>query len=107
MTSRCRPCPEHGLCKYGKLSCVNGYIYSYGYCVPDKRRLKTAYKMINYIKNHLHKRAGKFLVEFLFLSQEIVQRFLIPGDCLCGYTEKPEESKSELEAFLRSLKVSQ
>lgn len=63
----CIPCPIHGTCKQGNLTCPDGFIPKPNWvalgsgCVPDKRKLTLVEDMIGKIRLLLAERAGQAL----------------------------------------------
>ncbi|GJD09379.1 hypothetical protein Gasu2_36360 [Galdieria sulphuraria] len=57
----CRPCPSHGTCSAGELTCDHGFIESAGKCVEDKTFSVVTKDTKNRIEAILRKRAGMSL----------------------------------------------
>jgi hypothetical protein len=61
----CVPCPLHGICKNGRLSCEDGFIPRRNWialgsdCVPDRRKMSLVDDMISKIRRLLSERAGQ------------------------------------------------
>lgn len=69
IANMCVPCPVHGQCKGGKLTCGEGYIpvtnwIAFGEdCCPDIRRLTLVEELSSRIRRVLAERAGRALCE--------------------------------------------
>eukprot|EP00189_Rhodosorus_marinus_P001248 CAMPEP_0113957366 /NCGR_PEP_ID=MMETSP0011_2-20120614/2730_1 /TAXON_ID=101924 /ORGANISM="Rhodosorus marinus" /LENGTH=562 /DNA_ID=CAMNT_0000967921 /DNA_START=378 /DNA_END=2063 /DNA_ORIENTATION=- /assembly_acc=CAM_ASM_000156 len=57
----CRPCPEHGTCKDGVLTCAKGYVRRRASCVEDREIQVHAAALLRDIKHILDTAAGKKL----------------------------------------------
>lgn len=64
LSEMCIPCPIHGKCAGGRLSCMDGFVAKRNWlafgqdCVPDRRRLSLADDLTTKIRQLLAERAG-------------------------------------------------
>mmetsp|Transcript_18539 Transcript_18539/g.38909 ORF Transcript_18539/g.38909 Transcript_18539/m.38909 type:complete len:121 (-) Transcript_18539:3719-4081(-) len=78
---RCRPCPAHGICGYGRLViCLDGYVPHRGIsCVVDRRLARMVDTMFRRVSFELHRRAGDVLCGFrkdIWMSRTGLIQFL-------------------------------
>lgn len=53
----CIPCPEHGICENGMLTCELPYVRQGNLCVKDEQILKNAYNMLEHVEEFVRENA--------------------------------------------------
>lgn len=67
LSEMCIPCPIHGKCSGGRLSCLDGFVarrnwIAFGHdCIPDKRRLSLVDDLTTKMRQSLAERAGRVI----------------------------------------------
>ncbi|KAJ8904504.1 hypothetical protein NDN08_001022 [Rhodosorus marinus] len=89
---RCRPCPEHGTCKDGALTCDKGYVPRRASCVEDREIQVHAAALLRDIKSILDTAAGKKLCGELesdmLTSEELIAELELRNPKLNASSEK-------------------